>query len=156
MPPTANTVVVPGGVCELAPDIPSPHDEAIDALIRDACRGLRITPEALRDELVDDMDDLRAGVLTPEALRLVAETLDLMRSPGDATDTPQTVTCSACSHYQRVDGHPHLGRCGAGIRAPGGSGLWWDNDYRACARFTGRGAFFMVGKVAGDDGNTIT
>jgi hypothetical protein len=35
--------------------------------------GLRITPEDLRDELVDggDMPDVASGALTPEALRLV-------------------------------------------------------------------------------------
>jgi hypothetical protein len=46
-----------------------------------ACRGLRITPEQLHQELEEDGDipDLVSGALTPEALRVTARTLALMR-----------------------------------------------------------------------------
>ncbi|MDQ3797355.1 MAG: hypothetical protein M3294_07300, partial [Pseudomonadota bacterium] len=49
--------------------------------LENACQGLSITPEQLRQELEADGDipDLVSGALTPEALRLTARTLVLMR-----------------------------------------------------------------------------
>lgn len=53
-------------------------------MLADACQGLTITPEQLRDELEGDGDlrDLISGALTPRALRMTAETLTLMRYKG--------------------------------------------------------------------------
>jgi hypothetical protein len=57
-----------------------------------------------------------------------------------AAETPrqtqaQGCTCGACYHFRRTEGHPHLGRCGAGLRAPGSGGLWWDDDLHECPRY---------------------
>jgi hypothetical protein len=48
-----------------------------------ACQRLSITPEQLRQELEagGDFPDLVWGALTPNALRLIAKTLALMRDP---------------------------------------------------------------------------
>jgi hypothetical protein len=48
-----------------------------------ACEGLSLTPEQLRAELTEggDIPDLQSGALTPQALRLTARTLALMRYP---------------------------------------------------------------------------
>ncbi len=47
--------------------------------LENACRGLSITPEQLRQELEagGDLPDLVFGTLTPKALRLTARTLAL-------------------------------------------------------------------------------
>jgi hypothetical protein len=52
-------------------------------LFENACQGMMITPEHLRQELEEggDIPDLVSGVLTPTALRLTAKTLALMHYP---------------------------------------------------------------------------
>jgi hypothetical protein len=75
------------------------------------------------------------SALTPAAMRIIASTVDLFRTRGDAADSHQAITCSACGHYQRVDGHPHPGRCGEGVQAPGDGGLWWAESRHMCARY---------------------
>ncbi|MGH8502880.1 MAG: hypothetical protein ACREVE_10525 [Gammaproteobacteria bacterium] len=49
--------------------------------IETACQGLTITPAQLRTELQQggDIPDVVSGALTPRALRMIAETLALMR-----------------------------------------------------------------------------
>jgi hypothetical protein len=48
-----------------------------------ACEGFSITPAQLQAELSEggDLPDLVSGALTPKALRLVAQTLAIMRHP---------------------------------------------------------------------------
>jgi hypothetical protein len=50
-------------------------------MLKIACAGLSLTPEQLRQELEEggDLPDLQSGVLTPHGLRLIAETLALMK-----------------------------------------------------------------------------
>jgi ssDNA-binding Zn-finger/Zn-ribbon topoisomerase 1 len=101
MPATATTVALPGGA------VPEPSPAAgidAEALLVDACQGLDITPTEVEFELVDDMDDLRGGVLTPTGLRQTAEALDLPRSPAPAPKPKQGAVCCDCRHYLRVDG----------------------------------------------------
>ncbi len=51
-------------------------------LFENACQGLSITPEQLRQELEagGDIPDLVSGALTPKALRLTAKTLACQES----------------------------------------------------------------------------
>jgi len=100
----------------------------VTRLIEDATEGLSITPEQLAAELADDMDDIRSGALTPEALRLTAETLAVMRYPGSprteaADKSPHQrgtgnggqgddATCAKCCYYDQAEtrcigGSPH-------------------------------------------------
>jgi hypothetical protein len=53
----------------------------LERMIETACQGLSTTPEQLRQELEEggDLPDLVSGALTPNALRLTAKTLALMR-----------------------------------------------------------------------------
>jgi hypothetical protein len=53
----------------------------LERMIETACQGLSITPEQLHQELEvsGDLPDLVSGALTPNALRLTAKTLALMR-----------------------------------------------------------------------------
>lgn len=64
----------------------APQDD-VASLIASACEGLTITPEQLLAELTEggDMPDLQSGSLTPQALRLTARTLALMRYPYGAS-----------------------------------------------------------------------
>jgi hypothetical protein len=119
-----------------------------------ACKGLTISPEELRAELEEggDLPDVESGALSPQALRQTAITLDLMRGAGVgpprhasiAEDWPeihasvmqaQGFTCGGCRHFLPVEGHTHLGRCGAGRDAPGGDGLWFDTDRHECEQW---------------------
>lgn len=52
-------------------------------MIEAACKGLSITPEQLRAELEagGDIHDLAPGELSERGLRMVAETLTVMRYP---------------------------------------------------------------------------
>jgi hypothetical protein len=56
-----------------------------------ACEGLRLTPEQLRQELEagGDLPDLVSGALTPNALRLTAKTLALMRCSPESERPPE-------------------------------------------------------------------
>jgi hypothetical protein len=56
---------------------------SLRALFENACQGMMITPEHLRQELEEGggIPDLVSGVLTPTALRLTAKTLALMHYP---------------------------------------------------------------------------
>jgi hypothetical protein len=57
------------------------NTETIYTLVHSACEGLSFTGEQLYTELEEggDLPDIYSGMLTPEALRLAAETLALMR-----------------------------------------------------------------------------
>jgi hypothetical protein len=46
----------------------------------------------------------------------------------------EPVRCCDCQHRQKTD-HPALIRCGAGVPAPGGCGLWWNTDRHQCGQF---------------------
>ncbi|MDQ3797320.1 MAG: hypothetical protein M3294_07120 [Pseudomonadota bacterium] len=56
-------------------------DAGLRSLFEDACRGLSIAPAQLHQELEagGDIPDLVSGALSPQALRLAAKTLALMR-----------------------------------------------------------------------------
>jgi hypothetical protein len=60
-------------------------------LLENACQGLSITPEQLHQELEagGDLPDLVSGVLTSEALRLMAKTLVLMRCSPERERPPE-------------------------------------------------------------------
>jgi hypothetical protein len=55
--------------------------ETINAMMHQVCEDLSITAEQLRMELKEggDLLDLQSGALAPQALRLTAKTLALMR-----------------------------------------------------------------------------
>jgi len=75
---------------------PSP---SVLALIGAATEGLRITAERLAGELGEggDLPDTASGALDDAALRLVAETLDLMRGRNPDPDrTRREVRCAGC------------------------------------------------------------
>ncbi len=57
-------------------------------MFENACEGLTITPEQLRQELEEggDLPDLVSGALTSAVLRLTVETLDTMRYAGEAPE----------------------------------------------------------------------
>ena len=59
-------------------------DDEVNRLIVEACEGLSIRPAHLYSELVADGDipSIRSGELAPKGLRIVAETLALMRQEG--------------------------------------------------------------------------
>ncbi len=80
MPLTATTLTLPCHKVELRPVT---TNAGLARMLEVACRGLRITPEQLRQELEagGDLPDLVSGALTPKALRLTAKTLALMRDP---------------------------------------------------------------------------
>ncbi|MGN8159503.1 hypothetical protein ACS8YF_12615 [Salinisphaera sp. SWV1] len=46
---------------------------------------------------------------------------------------PAPVTCGTCRHFQR-NKHPHLGRCGVGMKAHAPAGNW-DTDRHDCKRW---------------------
>lgn len=48
---------------------------------------------------------------------------------------PFYVRCIECTHFERID-HPHLGRCGAGVKSAAASSLFWSTDARGCDKFT--------------------
>ncbi len=60
---------------------PAGSYDGLERMLELACEGLNITREQLRQELTEggDLPDLVAGALTPEALRLIAKTLAVMR-----------------------------------------------------------------------------
>lgn len=102
-------------------------------LIENACQGLTITPEQLRDELEQggDFPDLISGELSIRGLRLAAETLSLTRYRTQ-TETRHSVNCGDCQHFQRIQ-HSHLRHCSKGKpEAPAGL---WDTDARSCDIF---------------------
>src|SRR5215218_3401136 len=71
---------------------PVRHHTSLERMLEMACEGLTITPEQLCQELERgcDMPDLQSGAITPQALRLTARTLALIRHSGDAlqSNTP--------------------------------------------------------------------
>jgi hypothetical protein len=77
-PLTATTLTLS---CHKEQAQPIAADAGLHTLFENACRGLSITPEQLRQEVEADGDipDLVPGKLTPKALRLMAKTLVLMR-----------------------------------------------------------------------------
>ncbi len=83
MPLTATTLTLPCHKAELR-SVAAHADLRTE--LENACRGLSITPEQLRQELEEngDIPYLVSGVLTPAALRLTAETLSNMRYGGEA------------------------------------------------------------------------
>ena len=62
---------------------PAGSHDGLERMLELACEGLNITREQLRQELIEggDLFDLACGALTPEALKLAARTLALMRYP---------------------------------------------------------------------------
>ncbi len=78
MPLRATTLTLPSHKAELYPVVAHAR---LRTVFENACQGLSITPEHLRQGLQEngDLPDLVSGVLTPAALRLTAETLSHMR-----------------------------------------------------------------------------
>lgn len=58
---------------------------SLSSVFEQACQGLSITPEQLRQELADDPDAITSGALTAHGLRLVAETLAACLPPDNDT-----------------------------------------------------------------------
>lgn len=88
-----------------ASEAPSAAD--VEVLMRDVCRGQHITPEALRDELADDIEDIRPGALTPEAVRLTA------RPPGPSDTAAQLAREAAEERVAILEHDGRLSRAGA-------------------------------------------
>jgi hypothetical protein len=110
---------------------PSP---VVLALIGAATEGLRIAADRLAGELAEggDLSDVASGAIDAAALRLVAETLDVMHGRDAVRKrTRRKVRCADCIQYRRSPHHPHLGRCAAG-QPGGGAGGLWDTDARTC------------------------
>ena len=85
MPLRATTLTLPFHKVELRA---AAAHAGLRTLFDNACQGLCITPEQVRQELEEggDLSDLACGTLTPKALRLMATTLALMRySPENDT-----------------------------------------------------------------------
>jgi hypothetical protein len=87
MPPTATTLTLP---CHTEQVPPVGSHAGLDRMIENACEGLGITPEQLRQELIEDGDipTLASGELTPQALRVTAETLAALRSSKPLNNDP--------------------------------------------------------------------
>ncbi len=80
IPSTATTLTLPCHKVELRPVAARAE---LRTVFENACQGLSITPEQLRQELeaAADIPDVVSGTLTPKALKVTAKTLALMRYP---------------------------------------------------------------------------
>jgi hypothetical protein len=79
-------------MCFLPRQVPPVGSHAgFERRLEAACEGLSITPEQLRAELEagGDLPGLVSGALTPQALRLTARTLALMRYPPESDPLPE-------------------------------------------------------------------
>jgi hypothetical protein len=124
MPPK-RTFTIPGGSKTQG------ELQDVESALRRAVAGTPITIEGLRSALSDaDMDDVRHGRITVRNLRAFVATLD-----AEPDGRASSVQCVNCAHFQRQDGHPHLGRCSAGMPPYGAAGLW-DTDRRHCISFS--------------------
>ncbi|HKF96512.1 MAG TPA: hypothetical protein VKB96_18365, partial [Gammaproteobacteria bacterium] len=71
----------------------------VERMLEIACEGLSITPDQLRRELEagGDIPDLVSGALTPQALRLTARALALMRYPhASSNDSTEEQGANRC------------------------------------------------------------
>lgn len=103
----------------------------VEHVLRRAIAGTLITVGALRSALDHaDLDDVRHGRITIRNLQAFVATLDV-----ESHSPTGPVRCVNCAHFNRRDGHPHLGRCSAGVPADGAAGLW-DTDRRHCTLFS--------------------
>jgi hypothetical protein len=85
MPPTATTLTLPSDKEQVPP---VGCHAGLERMLEIACEGLSITPAQLHAELREggDLPDLVSGALTPQALRLTARALALMRYPHAASN----------------------------------------------------------------------
>lgn len=96
----------------------------------DRCRA---DPEALAYflALATRPATAQEAVRNPEPLPTSAPGLDRALQ---ATVGGQGVHCRDCGHAQATQ-HPALIVCGAGCRAPGACGMWWNLDRHNCPSF---------------------